>query len=270
MLLRLVFSPPFPSVFAYTDKPEDLGNCNDLQQEAKLHFSFFFKQLARIVKPGRVVIVHCQQISGLVRNGEVGTYDFRGLLIRLAQRAGLIYQYDWLVGKNPQSAAIRTHSRKLLFVTLERDRSVSCGVAGDYLIKFIMPGENQVPINSPDEISRQNWIEWAECHWPCTDIRETDTLNTKEAKGENDTKHICPLQLPVIRRLIKLYTNPNEVVFSPFAGIGSEGYCALQLGRMFWGCEIKDEYVDAARRNLAKAENMHGEQMALFPEESNA
>ena len=262
-----VFSPPFPSIFAYTDKPEDLGNCNELKHEAKLHFSFFFKQLRRIMKPGRVVVVHCTQIKRMARNNESGMFDFRGLLIRLAQRAGFIYEYDWLVGKNPQAQAIRTHSHELLFVTLERDRASSRGVMGDYLIKLIVPGANEVPINSGDEISRKDWIDWAECHWPWTDVRETDTLNTGEAKGEDDTKHICPLQLKVIRRLVKLYTNPNEVVFSPFAGIGSEGYCSLQLGRMFWGCEIKDEYVDAARVNCDKAENMHGEQLALFPEE---
>ena len=261
-----VFSPPFPSIFAYTDKPEDLGNCNELKHEAKLHFSFFFHQLRRVMKPGRVVVVHCTQIPGLARNGEVGTFDFRGLLIRLAQRAGFFYQYDWLVGKNPQAQAIRTHSHKLLFVTLERDRAVSCGAMGDYLIKLIVPGENSTPIESHDEISRNDWIEWAESFWPWTSVRETDTLNTAEAKGEDDTKHICPLQLTVIRRLVKLYSNPNEIVFSPFAGIGSEGYCALQLGRLFWGCEIKQEYVDAARRNLNKAENMHREQLTLFEE----
>jgi DNA modification methylase len=246
-----VFSPPFPSLFAYTSEACDIGNSEDLRGESKLHFSFFFNQLVRVIKPGRIVVVHCMQIPGLARNGERGTYDFRGLLIRLAERAGFTYQYDWLVTKNPQAQAIRTHSHKLLFATLGRDRAASCGAMGDYLIKFIAPGENQCPIVSP-EISRQEWIDWAEAAW--TDVRESDTLNTRDAKGEEDTKHICPLQREVIRRLVKLYTNPGELVFSPFAGIGSEGVESLRLGRRFHGCEIKPEYIAAARKNLAAAE----------------
>lgn len=247
-----IFSPPFPSLFSYTSLPEDIGNNDDLRGEAKLHMSFFYKQLKRVIKPGRIVVVHVMQIPGLVRNGELGTFDFRGLNIRLAERAGLIYQYDWVVRKNPQAQAIRTHSHKLLFVSLERDRAISCGAYGDYLIKFIAPGENKVPIDSK-EITREQWIQWAECMW---DVRETNTLNTKEAKGEQDTKHICPLQLDVIDRLVRLYTNPNEIVFSPFAGIGSEGYQALKRGRRFYGCEIKDEYYQAACKNLARAERV--------------
>lgn len=246
-----VFSPPFPSLFSYTSEAGDIGNSEDLRGEAKLHFSFFFKQLRRVMKPGRIVIVHCCQIPGLARNGELGTFDFRGLLIRIAQRAGFIYQYDWLVAKNPQAQAIRTHSHKLLFVTLERDRAKTCGAFGDYLIKFITPGVNEVPIDSAG-ISREEWIDWAEVCW--NDIRESDTLNTKEAKGPEDTKHICPLQLSVIKRIVKLYTNPGEIVFSPFTGVGSEGYESLKLGRRFYGCELKTEYFETAKRNLAKAE----------------
>ena len=259
-----VFSPPFPSLFAYTDKPEDIGNSNDLKHEAKLHFTFFFKQLRRIIKPGRVVVVHCMNIPALARNNEIRTFDFRGLLIRLANRAGFNYQYDWLYTKNPQAQAIRTHSHRLLFVTLERDRSVSCGAFGDYLIKFIVPGDNATPISSAGEISRNDWIEWAEAHWGWQQVRETETLNTLEAKGEKDTKHICPLQLGIIERLVKLYTNPGEIVFSPFAGIGSEGYVALNNDRRFYGCEIKDEYVRCAKSNLTKAESSRAKQFSLF------
>lgn len=166
----------------------------------------------------------------------------------------MVYQYDWLIHKNPQAQAIRTHSHKLLFVTLERDRAKTCGAMGDYLIKFINDGENVVPIDSPGGISRQEWIDWAEASWPWSQIRESDTLNTKNAKSESDTKHICPLQLPVINRLVRLYSNPGEIVFSPFAGIGSEGYESLKLGRRFFGCELKPEYHAEAGRNLAKAE----------------
>jgi DNA modification methylase len=256
-----LFSPPFPSLFCYTSEASDLGNSADLRSEAKLHFSYFFRALRRVMKPGRVVIVHCMQIPGLARNGERGTFDFRGLLIRLAQRAGLVYQYDWLIRKNPQAQAIRTHSHKLLFVTLERDRSISCGAMGDYLIKFFAPGTNATPINSP-EISRQEWIDWAEPCWQ--DIRETDTLNTAAAKSDDDTRHICPLQLGVIERCVKLYSNPGEVVFSPFAGIGSEGVGALRLGRRFYGCELKPEYHAAALRNLESVRRVQSRQLPLF------
>lgn len=245
-----VFSPPFPSLFSYTSMAEDIGNSEDLRGEAKIHLSYFYKGLARVLKPGRIAVVHVMQIPGLARNGEKGTYDFRGLNIKLGERAGLTYQYDWLVRKNPQAQAIRTHSHKLLFVSLERDRAISCGAFGDYLIKFIADGENAVPIDSTG-ITREQWIEWAEACWG--DIRETDTLNVAEGRGKDDTKHICPLQLGVIERLVKLFSNPDEVVFSPFAGIGSEGYTALKLGRQFYGCEIKKEYFDTAIKNCERA-----------------
>ena len=248
-----VFSPPFPSLFAYTSEECDIGNTNDPKQEGRLHLSFFYNALRRVMKPGRVVVVHVMQIPGLLRNGGLGMVDFRGMNIRLAERAGLIYQYDWLVHKNPQAQAIRTHSHNLLFVTLERDRAISRGALGDYLIKFIAPGDNETPINSSGEISRQDWIDWAEASWHWRDIRETHTLNTAAAKGEDDTKHICPLQLGVIERLVKLYSNPGEIVFSPFAGIGSEGHESCRMGRRFYGCEIKDEYYQQAYKNIGKA-----------------
>jgi DNA modification methylase len=152
----------------------------------------------------------------------------------------------------------------LQFAGLESDRAASRGALGDYLIKFRAPGENAVPIRGDGGPSRNDWIQWAEACW--SDIRETNTLNTKEAKGENDTKHICPLQLDVISRLVRLYSNPSEIVFSPFAGIGSEGHEAIRLGRRFYGCEIKDEYVAAARRNLEQIsrESVKERQIPLF------
>ena len=247
-----VFSPPFPSLFCYTSLPEDIGNSDDVRVESKLHLSFFYRQLVRVLKPGRVAIVHVMQIPRLKRTETDGLCDFRGLNIRIAERSGFTYYYDWLVTKNPQAQAIRTHSHSLLFVTLERDRAASRGALGDYLIKFMVPGENAVPINSK-EITRDEWIQWAEASWTWREVRETETLNAAAAKSEDDVKHICPLQLGVIRRLVKLYTNPGEIVFSPFAGIGSEGYESLLLGRRFYGCELKPEYHDAAIGNLDKA-----------------
>ena len=258
-----VFSPPFPSLYAYTSKPEDIGNSEDLAGEAKLHLSFFYRALARVLKPGRPAVVHVMQIPRMKRSGGQGMYDFRGLNIRLGERAGLVYEYDWCVRKNPQAQAIRTKSRELQFSGLESDRARSRGALADYLIKFVAPGDNETPVVSEGDVSRNDWISWAECCW--MDIRETDTLNVKEGRAENDTKHICPLQLGVIDRLVRLYTNPGEIVFSPFAGIGSEAYQALVNFRRFYGCEIKREYHKAALCNCERAiQGRVGEQGSLF------
>lgn len=260
-----VFSPPFPALYAYTSESGDIGNSEDLKHEAKLHLSFFYRQLARIVKPGRVVMVHVMQIPRMKRTGGVGIFDFRGLNIKLGERAGLVFEYDWCVPKNPQAQAIRTKSRELQFAGLESDRAKQRGCLPDYLIKFRAPGENEVRIDSSDQVSRNEWIQWAEAAW--YGIRETDTLNVREARSEEDVKHICPLQLEVIDRLVRLYTNPDEIVFSPFTGIGSEGYMALMNGRRFYGCELKPEYHATALKNLERAiEARASEQSNLFLE----
>jgi hypothetical protein len=246
-----VFSPPFPALYAYTSEAADIGNSDDLKGETKLHLSFFYRQLARVMRPGRVVMVHVAQIPRMKRAGGEGLLDFRGLNIRIGERSGLIYDYDWSVRKNPQSQAIRTKSHNLQFAGLERDRTASRGALPDYLIKFRAPGENKSPVREAGEVRRNDWIEWAECCW--MDIKETDTLNLQGTKGEGDTKHICPLQLGVIDRLVRLYSDPGEVVFSPFAGIGSEGYVALKRGRRFYGVELKPEYHATALKNLDRA-----------------
>lgn len=259
-----VFSPPFPALYAYTSSESDIGNSENLDHEARIHLSFFYRQLARIVKPGRAIVVHVMQIPRMKRSGEVGLFDFRGLNIRLGVRSGLVFDYDWIVRKNPQAQAIRTKSRELQFAGLESDRAKQRGSLGDYLIKFRAPGENATPINDKGEVSRNNWIDWAECCW--SDINETDTLNVAEGRGENDTKHICPLQLGVIERCVRLFSRRGELVFSPFTGIGSEGYMSLKLGRRFYGCELKDEYHAAAMRNMERAvrERDSMKQEALF------
>lgn len=270
-----VFSPPFPSLYAYSDSNADIGNVDAMGMEAKVHLSFFFRGLARVLKPGRVAIVHVCQIPRMKRSGGVGLCDFRGTNIRLGERAGLIYEYDWSVRKNPQSQAIRTRSRELQFAGLESDRSAQRGTLQDYLIKFRKPGENAVKINTKNQVSRNDWIAWAEGCWH--DIQETDTLNTAAAKSDEDTRHICPLQLEVIRRCTLLYTNPGEIVFSPFTGIGSEGFMALggkspKTGksvsdpRRFYGCELKPEYHTQACKNLAAAvaQGKQSEQSLLF------
>lgn len=257
-----VFSPPFPSLYAYTDSPSDIGNSEGIQREGKLHLSYFYRQLCRVIKPGRAICVHVAQIPRMKRSGEVGLHDFRGLNIRIGERAGLVYEYDWAIRKNPQAQAIRTRSRELQFSGLESDRAKQRGTLLDYVIKFRVPGDNATPINDKGQVSRNEWIEWAEGCW--TDIKETDTLNTKEAKSEEDTKHICPLQLGLIRRLVKLFSDPDEIVFSPFTGIGSEGFEAIKADRRFYGCELKPEYFETAKRNLRKAEDANAETMSLF------
>lgn len=248
-----IFSPPFAQMYAYSESNADIGNSED-KHEMKLHLSFFYRQLARLIKPGRVIVVHVGQIPRMKRTGEVGLFDFRGFNIRLGERAGLVFEYDWLIRKNPQSQALRTRSRELQFAGLESDRAKSRGALADYLLKFRVPGDNEMLVDSEGEVSRNDWINWAESSWQ--DIRETDTLNVKAAKSESDTKHICPLQLSVVERCVKLFTNPGELVFSPFAGIGSELYTAVKLGRRAYGCELKREYFEAAKVNLVRAENI--------------
>ena len=259
-----VFSPPFPAVYAYGSELADIGNSEDIKTEAKLHLSFFFKSLRRIMKPGRVVLCHCQQIVKLKRSGGQGIHDFRGLLIRIAERAGFIFDYDWCVRKNPQAQALTTKSRQLQFAGLESDRAQSRGALLDYLIKFTAPGDNAIPINNSGEVTRnEHWVKWAEGCW--SDIDQFDTLNVEEARGKDDTKHICPLQLEIYRRSIMMYSLPGEIVFDPFAGLGSCGFMALggsspKTGnrlpgdtRRFVGCELKPEYFVAAHNNLERA-----------------
>jgi DNA modification methylase len=271
-----VFSPPFPSLYAYTDSVSDIGNVDTMGSEARIHLSFFFRGLFRVLKPGRSAVIHVMQIPKMKRTGEVGLCDFRGLIIRLAQRAGFIYEYDWSVRKNPQAQAIRTRSRELQFAGLENDRAAQRGTLQDYLIKVRKPGVNKTKIDASGQVSRNDWIDWAEGCW--SDIIETDTLNTRAAKSEDDTKHICPLQLEVIRRLVLLYSDPGEIVFSPFTGIGSEGYVsiggksmktkkAIAEPRRFYGCELKPEYYAQALRNLASVDDQRkeeGKQLAMF------
>lgn len=271
-----IFSPPFPSLYAYTDSEADVGNTDSMGAEAQTHMSFMYAGLARVLKPGRAAIVHVAQIPRMKRSGGVGLCDFRGINIRMGERAGMVFEYDWTVRKNPQSQAIRTRSRELQFAGLEADRAAQRGTLNDYLIKFRKPGTNETPINTKGQVSRNDWIKWAEGCWD--DILETDTLNTKVAKSPEDVRHICPLQLEVIRRCVLLYTDPGELVFSPFAGIGSEGFMSLggrspktkktiPDARRFYGCELKPEYHAQCLKNLTAAVESHSEretQPALF------
>lgn len=255
-----IFSPPFPAVFAYQSDVADIGNSEEVP-DLKLNFLFFFRALIRVMQPGRVVMCHCMQIPRQKRSGGIGMFNFRDTLIALAERAGFVYEYDWMVRKNPQAQALRTHPYELQFACLENDRVKSRGCLCDYLIKLQVPGNNEIPVDSPQQVSRVEWTEWAEGYW---DIPETDTLNVQEARSPEDVRHICPLALGIYERSIRLYTNPGEVVLDPFAGIGSCGFVAmggaspktgrhLNNTRRFIGVELKPEYHAVALKNCDRA-----------------
>jgi DNA modification methylase len=267
-----VFSPPFASLFAYSGELADIGNSHDGDGEFKLHMLFFWHQAFRIMKPGRILCCHIANVTWTKRTfGREGIRDLRGLMIRLAERAGFWLHGEIGIQKNPQAQAIRTKSKGLLFARLESDHLNSRPALADYILILKRPGDVTVPVTSDlsdagDKRSeRETWIKWAQPFWD--DIRESNTLNVRGSKGPDDTRHICPLQLDVIKRCVRLYSNLGEIVFSPFAGIGSEGFVALLEGRRFVGCELKDEYYHTAIKNLTAAERQRDqEQMPLFAE----
>jgi len=244
-----VFSPPFLDLFSYSADPRDLGNSRDEDGFAAMYRPIA-AGLLRITKLGRLVAVHVAQVpTKLAYDGFIGLKDFRGLIIALMQEAGFDYHGDVTVDKNPQAQAIRTHSKGLLFKQLKKDASWLRPGLADYILVFRKPGLSLHPIQ-PD-ISNEDWIQWAHPVW--YGLRESNTLNAAEGRSEKDEKHIAPLQLEVIERCIRLWSNPGDTVLSPFAGIGSEGYVALQQERKFIGIELKPEYFIVAQRNLGRA-----------------
>lgn len=245
-----VFSPPFISVYTYSATERDLGNC--VQEEHFWEqFAFISSDLLRVTKPGRNVCVHVSQVAlQKAKDGVIGLKDFRGHMIQHFLDQGFIYHGEVCIDKDPQFQAIRTKAKALLFVQLHKDSVWSRPAMADYILVFRKPGENQVPIK-PD-LTNDEWIQWARPIW--TGIRETETLQFAEARSEDDTLHLCPLQLPVIDRCVRLWSNPGEVVLSPFAGIGSEGYQAVTRDRKFIGIELKPEYFKVATKNLRRAE----------------
>ena len=245
-----VFSPPFSSLYTYSPSERDLGNSSD-DQEFFEHYKFIIDELLRVTKPGRNCCVHVQQVTIAKANaGYVGLKDFRGDVIRAHQEAGWIFYGEVTVDKNPQAQAIRTKAHCLMFQTLRRDSAANRPALADYLLVFKKPGENEVPI-SPD-VTNEEWIDWAHPIW--WGIRESDTLQYQSARDDQDERHICPLQLGFIERCVRLWSNPGELVLSPFAGIGSEGYVAVKHGRRFVGCELKPSYWQTAVGNLQDAE----------------
>lgn len=244
-----VFSPPFSSTYTYSPSNRDLGNVSSDSQFWQ-QFSFISRELLRVMRPGRLVAVHVANLPAYEnRDGASGRKDFRGDTIRHFEQAGFVYHSEICIDKNPQAQAIRTHSKGLLFVQLGRDSAGMWQAWADYVVVFRAPGKNDKPIVS--DLTQNEWIEWARPVW--SGIRETDVLGVREARENDDERHLCPLQLPVIERCVRLWSAPGETVLSPFAGIGSEGVGALRHGRRFVGVELKPAYFRVAVRNLRAA-----------------
>ena len=247
-----IFSPPFSSLYTYSNSERDMGNCkNDI--EFFTHFAFLAKDLFRVLKPGRIMSVHCMNLPTTKEfDGYIGIRDFRGDLIRLFQSEGFIYHSEVCIWKDPVTAMHRTKALGLLHKQLKKD-SCRCrqGIA-DYLVSFRKPGDNIEPItHTNDSFPVDYWQNYASPVW--SDINPSDTLQSRSVREENDERHIAPLQLPVIKRGIDLWTNKGDVVFDPFAGIGSTGYIAIKYGRKFIGVELKASYYAQAVSNLKQA-----------------
>ena len=254
-----VYSPPFASLFTYSPSMRDLGNSSD-REEFIEHYGFIIDELLRITKPGRISAVHCQQLTTtMASNGVIGLTDFRGQLIKAHMDRGWIFHGEVTVDKDPQAQAIRTKASALMFVTKNRDSSMTRPALADYLLLFRKPGDNEVPIKN--DVSNDEWIEWARPVW--LGIRETRTLNSRPGKENNDEKHICPLQLDFIERVVRLWSNRGETVLTPFAGIGSEVHTAVRLGRRGVGIELKPSYWRTAVDNLVSLDN-EKDQLDMF------
>ena len=245
-----VMSVPFAAIYSYTNKLEDMGNSSDYDDDFKLHFAFWAQSIFPLIKQGRVVAIHYQDTTLLKSAvGHAGIHDLSGDVIRLMESAGFICQQRITIDKNPQAVAIRTKAHSLLFKSLKKDQVISTPCNGDYLLKFVKPGVNQVPIKH--QISQERWIRLAHPIW--YHIKETNTLNTRSAKKKDNERHICPLQLDLIEDAIELWSNVGDRVMSPFMGIGSEGFVSLKLKRLFTGIEIKKAYFEESIKNLDSA-----------------
>lgn len=245
-----VSSPPFASLFTYSPSLRDLGNSAN-RAEFIEHYGFIIAESLRVTAPGRICCVHVQQLTTTkATHGYMGLTDFRGQVIQAYIDAGWIYYGEVTVNKDPQAQAIRTKAHALTFATKNRDSAGTRPALADYLLIFKKPGDNTVPIKN--DVTNDEWIEWAQPIW--WDIRETRTLNFRPGREDNDERHICPLQLDFIERCVRLWSNPGEMVFDPFAGIGSTPYTAVKLGRRGLGIELKPSYWATACDNLRNLE----------------
>ncbi len=248
-----VFSPPFASLYTYSSSMRDMGNCKN-HAEFFEHYAFLATELMRVTKPGRLVSMHCMLLpTTKTRDGFIGLTDFRGDLIRCMQREGFVFHSEVVIWKDPVTAMQRTKALGLLHKQLKKDSCMSRQGIPDYVVTMRKDGVNDEPVSHTNESFPVSvWQKYASPIWD--DIRPNDTLQFRSAREHNDERHICPLQLDVIRRALKLWTNEGDTVLSPFAGIGSEGYVSLEMGRRFVGIELKESYYKQAVRNLSSVD----------------
>jgi DNA modification methylase len=273
-----IFSPPFASLFTYSDSERDMGNCKKYDEFEK-HFEYCISNLYRILMPGRLVSIHCMDIlATITHDGFIGLKDFPGLIIKMFQNDGFIYHSKVVIWKDPLIQAVRTKALGLAHKQISKDSSMCNMGLPDYIVTMRKSGKNPEPIShgrgferyigdkpEPMEMKRNNprlnkyshkvWQRYASPVW--FDINQTNTLNIQAARHEDDEKHICPLQLDTIARCLELWSNEKDTVLSPFAGIGSEGYQSLIMKRKFIGIELKESYYLQAIKNLRKVENQH-------------
>ena len=248
-----IFSPPFADLYVYSNSERDMGNCKS-KSEFYEHFRFIVKELYRIMMNGRLVSFHCMNLpTSKQRDGFIGITDFRGELIRLFEECGFIYHSEVCIWKDPVIAMQRTKALGLLHKQIKKDSAMCRQGIADYLVTMRKPGDNpEKIIHTNESFPVQVWQNYASPVW--MDINPSNTLQRTSAREEKDEKHICPLQLDVIKRGINLWTNPNDIVFTPFMGIGSEVYQALKMGRRGIGIELKESYYNQAVINCENAE----------------
>lgn len=246
-----IFSPPFASLYTYSNSPRDMGNCKT-DAEFFEHFGYLIDELARVMMSGREVSFHCMLMpTSKERDGYIGLRDFRGDLIRAFQARGFIFHSEVVIWKDPVTAMQRTKALGLLHKSVRGNAAMCRQGIPDYLVTMRSPGESERVTHTVEEYPVDEWQKVASPVW--MDINPNDTLQYQSAREHDDERHICPLQLEVIRRGIRLWTNPDDIVLSPFLGIGSEGYCSVQMGRRFVGVELKDSYYRQACANIANA-----------------
>lgn len=260
-----IFSPPFASLYTYSASPRDMGNCAT-HDEFFEQFRFLIPELLRVTKPGRLVSFHCMNLpTSKARDGYIGITDFRGHLIRAFVECGWIFHSEVCIWKDPVTAMQRTKALGLLHKQIRKDSCMSRQGIPDFLVTMRKPGENPERVSHSgegDDMPVQMWQRYASPVW--MDIDPSDTLQYRSAREDDDERHICPLQLEVIRRALKLWTNEGDTVLSPFAGIGSEGHCALEMGRRFIGAELKRSYYEQACRNLEAVSRDTKKQADMF------
>ena len=264
-----VYSPPFSSLYTYSNSDRDLGNSRN-DDEFFQHFEYIVKELERIMMPGRIMAVHCMQIPTMKeRDGYIGMRDFRGDLIRLFIKCGFIYHSEVCIWKNPVTEMQRTKALGLLHKQIKKDSCMNRMGMPDYLVIMRKGGDNpervthtneNFPVSLWQDYASPVWEEYATPVW--WDINQSNTLNRMFADEESE-RHICPLQLDVIERVVKMYSNEGDVVFTPFMGIGSEVYQAVKMGRKGIGIELKKEYFLQAKKNLQSLDDERN-QINLF------